>query len=151
MRASAVLAFVLVLLASSLVIGWFWATDRLAERDRMVDYLLADVDRMRGDLANLGEENSRLSEENQGLIEQVETLKATMAETKKEMDETMVPREIGSSADFPIERGMAREGESLATFAKREGTSVEVLKALNPWLDPSQPLKKYQTMWLPIN
>ncbi|MCF8480843.1 MAG: LysM peptidoglycan-binding domain-containing protein [Rhodospirillum sp.] len=150
MRAPAVLAFLIVVLASSLVIGWFWADQRLSEKDRMVDYLLSDVDQMRTDNTRLGEENAQLSREIESLSVQVDTLKADVATAKKEADATLVPQEIGSNADFPIERGMAKGGESVETFAKREGTSIEVLRALNPWLDPKQPLKKFQTLWLPI-
>ncbi|WP_413203668.1 LysM peptidoglycan-binding domain-containing protein [Rhodospirillum sp. A1_3_36] len=150
MRAPAVLAFSIVVLVSSLVIGSLWAYQRLAEKDRMVDYLLSDLDRMRTDKEQLSKENAQLSQDIETLSEQLDGLKTEVASAKKDAEDFLVPQEIGGTADFPIERGMAKGSESVATFAKREGTTIEVLKALNPWLDPNQPLKKFQTLWIPV-
>ncbi|ABC22532.1 hypothetical protein F11_08920 [Rhodospirillum rubrum F11] len=151
MRSSVfVLVFLVVILGAGLGGGALWARHTLAEKDRLVDYLLADVERLR-------QSSSRLAEENSQLARDLETLRADLASEKQAraaqqttIEESMVPREIGSKADFPVERGMARPGESVSDFAKREKTSVSVLKALNPWLDEAKPLQHYQTLWLPI-
>jgi LysM repeat protein len=45
---------------------------------------------------------------------------------------------------------MARKGDTLASFAKRESTTPAILRALNPWLkDDSTPLQDRQTLWIP--
>lgn len=66
------------------------------------------------------------------------------------LDGTYVATEIRGMADFPVLRGMSRRGDTVETFAKREGTTAEVILALNPWLRKrKKPLVDYQTVWIP--
>ncbi len=139
-----------------LVIGAVWGRSALSEQERLVDYLMADVERLQkevellsGESADLAAEMDDLRAEKAVADEALAATQKTLKDVRRNVTEEMVPREVNSTADFPIERGMAKNDESVADFAKREGTSVEVLKALNPWLDPKQPLKRFQALWLP--
>jgi len=58
-------------------------------------------------------------------------------------------REVRSSADFPIERAMAKDGDTVAGFAEREGSTEAVVRALNPWLEDTRFLSARQTLWVP--
>lgn len=146
-----------VVLTLAMMAGSWWAGNRIAEQKREIAYLTADIERLRVGLTLLEEESAALARDNAALhksLDAAQSRAATVAEEKaaleREVMETMVPREVSSSADFPVERGMARSGERLADFAARENTSVEVLKALNPWLDDAAPMKAFQTLWLPV-
>lgn len=69
---------------------------------------------------------------------------------RQRLDGTYVATEIRGMADFPVLRGMSRRGDTVETFAKREGTTAEVILALNPWLRKrKKPLVDYQTVWIP--
>lgn len=69
---------------------------------------------------------------------------------RQRLDGTYVATEIRGMADFPVLRGMSRRGDTVKTFAKREGTTPEVILALNPWLRKrKKPMVDYQTVWIP--
>jgi len=95
------------------------------------------------DIGGLRQENTRLADQMEDLLTEIGTL-------QDQLDDARAPREIGGPVDFPIQRGMARAGDTLHSFAAREGTTVEVLRALNPWLAPDQSgLKGRQALWIP--
>lgn len=158
------LALISGLLMVVVIVGALVTGTLITTQKREIATLGTDIDRLRVSLALLEEENATLAQANAALRAEVAAARdqasAQAAEVqatedqiqslRREMEETMVPRAVGSSADFPIERAMAQPGERLAAFAKREGTSVEVLKALNPWVDEDTPLKRFQILWLPI-
>jgi hypothetical protein len=58
-------------------------------------------------------------------------------------------REGRGTADFPIQRAMAEAGDTVAGFAGREGTTEEIVRALNPWLGEATELDGFQTLWVP--
>ena len=77
-------------------------------------------------------------------------LEVQNADLKRRLDSTFVASEVRGMADFPVLRGMSRRGDTVASFAKREGTTPEVVLALNPWLKKrKKPLVDYQTVWIP--
>jgi hypothetical protein len=85
------------------------------------------------------------------------TLKAQLAERDdkvkdltQQLDSTYTAVEVGGAVDFPILRGMARPGDTVSTFAAREGAAVDCVRALNPWLKDSQTaLQNRQALWIP--
>jgi len=99
-----------------------------AERDTVVEQLEAAL--------RIGE----------GLSARVDQLEAELAETKATRLEV---REVRGTADFPIQRAMARAGDTVATFAAREGTTEPVVRAINPWLGDAKDLDGWQTLWIP--
>ncbi|MGB0694024.1 MAG: LysM peptidoglycan-binding domain-containing protein [Rhodospirillaceae bacterium] len=130
----------------------FMVWETRVEQGKQIAFLLSDRDQIQA-------EQDRLRGEVEAGLNRIAELEAALESANQDredlqtdMDEFMVPREIGSPADFPIERAMAKPGETLADFATREGTTEEVLRALNPWLDGhSGGLKKFQTLWIPIS
>lgn len=75
---------------------------------------------------------------------------ALQADLEEARSTRMEVREIRSTADFPILRAMARQGESVADFADREETTEAIVRALNPWLDDeTEALESWQTLWVP--
>lgn len=75
---------------------------------------------------------------------------ALQADLEEARSTRMEVREIRSTADFPILRAMARQGESVTDFADREGTTEPIVRALNPWLDDdTEALESWQTLWVP--
>jgi LysM repeat protein len=91
-----------------------------------------------------------LKAENDALQSQVTAQQAQITELTQRLDSTYTAVEVGGVVDFPVLRGMARKGDTLASFAKRESTTPAILRALNPWLkDDSTPLQDRQTLWIP--
>lgn len=92
----------------------------------------------------------RLDEESQGLAKQIEQLQVELGNSRRQLDSTYAAVEVGGAVDFPVLRGMARPGDTLKSFAAREGVSVEVIRALNPWIKSDQmTLTDRQTIWIP--
>lgn len=88
-------------------------------------------------------ENARLAQQLEGLLQEVSGL-------KKQLDSSYAAVDVGGSVDFPVQRGMARAGDTVETFARREGTTVEVVRALNPRLSSAAAaLANRETVWLP--
>ncbi|CCG09741.1 LysM peptidoglycan-binding domain-containing protein [Pararhodospirillum photometricum] len=146
---TAVLVLAVALLAAGLGGGALWSYTALTQREIRLAELSLEVTRLRAALALLEEERQSLEDRLGPLELERDAAREALAQQRKIMEETMVPREIGGHADFPIHRGMAQAGDTLASFAAREETSVSVLKALNPWVDESKPFAAYQTLWLP--
>lgn len=147
--------FCLTVLAG-LVAGALWAHARLQAKDDVLRALVAKVEHAQVQEAIFEEERSILIDqvmaverERDAALAQGDALRDDIKAMERRMIETMVPREIMSSADFPVERAMGNGGERLSDFAARERTSVAVLKALNPRLDESAPLKPFQVLWIP--
>jgi LysM repeat protein len=91
-----------------------------------------------------------LGEENATLKAQIATQEQKIKELTQSLDNTYTAVEVGGVVDFPVLRGMARPGDTVSSFAKREGTTVDILRALNPWLKDSQTtLQNRQTLWIP--
>lgn len=91
-----------------------------------------------------------LQAETETLKAQAATQQAQIADLTQRLDSTYSAVEVGGVVDFPVLRGMARKGDTLTTFAKREQTTPAILRALNPWLkDDSTPLQDRQTLWIP--
>ena len=77
-------------------------------------------------------------------------LETQNADLKRRLDGTFAASEVRGMADFPVLRGMSRHGDTVESFAKREGTTPEVILALNPWLKKrKKPMVDYQTVWIP--
>lgn len=136
--------------------GAVWAHGRLQAKDEALRALVVEVERVRAAEAVFEEERTILLDqitaverERDAALKRGEALREDVAAIERRMIETMVPREVLSSADFPVERAMAKDGERLSAFAARERTSSAVLKALNPWLDETTPLKSFQVLWIP--
>lgn len=72
------------------------------------------------------------------------------ANLNNRLEATFAPTEVRGMADFPVLRGMARQGDTVDSFARREGTTPDIILALNPWLrDQRQAMADYQTVWIP--
>lgn len=66
------------------------------------------------------------------------------------LEATFAPTEVRGMADFPVLRGMARQGDTVESFARREGTTADIILTLNPWLrGRRQVMADYQTVWIP--
>lgn len=108
------------------------------------------IDALTGQQIAAQREAQRLDEENQSLATQMEQLQQELGSARQQLDKTYSAVEVGGAVDFPVLRGMARSGDTLKSFAAREGVSVEVIRALNPWLKSDQmALENRQTIWLP--
>ncbi len=103
-----------------------------------------------GDLARHLEQALSLSETIQARADAMEiALEQARAEAESARQTRLQVREVRGTADFPIERAMAKAGDTVIGFAAREGTTEDVLRALNPWLDGAGTLSAWQTLWVP--
>jgi|GEM_PF-2882882 len=103
-----------------------------------------------GDLARHLEDALSLSETIQARADSMEReLARSRAETAEARETQLEVREVRGTADFPIERAMAEAGDTVEGFAVREGTTEAVVRALNPWLDGTETLSAWQTLWIP--
>lgn len=121
----------------------------LESRDQVIRTMAARAEQMRRQTLDLAEEVDRLDDENATLAREVEGQLETIARLKADLDDSMAPEPVGSPADFPILRGMARQGDTVASFARREKTTPDVLLALNPWLIEADRLDHRQLIWIP--
>jgi len=90
----------------------------------------------------LEDQNSLLRTEKEAAAYQLESIAQELEINKK-------PIRIRSPVDFPIMRVMAKPGDTAEILAKREGSTIEVLRALNPWLENEEKLIVGQMFWLP--
>lgn len=133
-----------------------WMAQQVAARDARIAVLAPELERLRA-LERVFDDERTVLMDQLVLVEQERDRaradlaheRTRLADLEREVVETMVPREILSAADFPVERAMARGGETLEAFALRERTTVPVLTALNPWLKTGSTLSAYQTLWVP--
>jgi len=97
---------------------------------------------LQSNISVLESQNSLLRSENAAAAYQLEAITQELEINKK-------PRRIRSPVDFPIMRVMAKPGDTVETLAEREGSTIEVLRALNPWLENEGELVAGQMFWLP--
>lgn len=145
----AVLAPALALGAGIGVYGW----KVLQDREAAVADLRAERQDLSARLATVTAERDTLVAELEAALRigedlslRVDALQADLAEARSTRLEV---REVRGTADFPIERAMARGGDTVAAFAEREGTTEAVVRALNPWLGETATLDGFQTLWVP--
>ncbi|SDG42062.1 LysM peptidoglycan-binding domain-containing protein [Roseospirillum parvum] len=136
----------LLLLLGGLAAG---AGVMLEARDEVIRAMATRAEEMRQRTADLKAEVDRLADENARLAREVETHLATIASLNADLDDSFAPEPVGSPVDFPILRGMARQGDTVAAFARREKTTPDVLIALNPWLVETDHLEHRQLIWIP--
>lgn len=122
-------------------------------RNVRLEALGADLAKARTDIQALTDQRDTALEEldaalriNARLSARVDALGNDLAQARQTRLEV---REIRGTADFPIQRAMAREGDTVVGFARREGTTEAVVRALNPWLDGTETLESWQTLWVP--
>lgn len=132
-------AIVGIISAAMLGVGAFWG---VSNRQTVIDALTAQQVAVQRDA-------QRLDEENQSLAKQIEQLQLDLEKSTQQLDSTYVAVEVGGAVDFPILRGMAREGDTLKSFSTREGVAPDVLKALNPWVTDTVVFKNRQILWMP--
>lgn len=140
----------LVALIGGGVYGWTVLSDCHEARAAQADAL----ERARVRIASQTAEHETLVAELEAALRigerlsgQVDALEADLEEARATRLEV---REVRGTADFPILRAMAREGESVAGFAEREQTTEAIVRALNPWLeDDAEALESWQTLWVP--
>ncbi|MQX37986.1 LysM peptidoglycan-binding domain-containing protein [Roseospira navarrensis] len=125
----------------------------LQDRDAALADLRAERQSLREQVGTLVGERDTLVTEleaalriGERLSKRVDALEANLAEARETRLEV---REVRGTADFPIQRAMARAGDTVAGFAAREGATEDVVRALNPWLDGSTDLDAWQTLWVP--
>lgn len=103
--------------------------------------------------AELEQTRQRLAATEVSLSERSTQLAVTekeKADLTKKLDASYAAVSVGGRVDFPVLRGMAREGDTVATFAKREGTTPDVVLALNPWLKGHKgALADRASLWIP--
>ncbi|GEO81770.1 LysM peptidoglycan-binding domain-containing protein [Pararhodospirillum oryzae] len=146
---TALMALAITLLTATVVVGGAWTVRTVTQQRHQIATLSRDGERLRAALALAEEDGASLARRLEDAEQGRERALADLATLQRTVDETMVPREVGGSADLPVERAMSRQGETLAAFAARENTTVAVLKALNPWADETRVLQAYQLFWLP--
>jgi regulator of replication initiation timing len=83
-----------------------------------------------------------VKQENADLLSEVDSLNEQLAEL-------LQPKPVSGPARFPISRVLARQGDTVSKLAQREGTSSEVIQALNPWLQGTTDLIASQAIWIP--
>lgn len=146
-RPSRMLKTVWIALVTCLVLGStasaLFLRDALREQKAAQDAMIA---------RNI-EASARIMELEQQVAEleaRVHELADYNANLNQRLDATYAPTEVRGMADFPVLRGMARHGDTVESFARREGTNPDVILALNPWLrGRREPMIDYQTVWIP--
>lgn len=134
-------AVLLVLLAS--VVLSVAVLYLLQQRDQAIEGLAVRVLEARREAESLDAENQELTFRIEELLGEVRTLASRL-------EEGYAPVEVGGPVDFPIMRAMARPGDTVAVLAAREGTTPDVVRALNPWLPGVQAkLQDRQALWVP--
>ncbi|WP_155976152.1 hypothetical protein [Novispirillum itersonii] len=116
----------------------------LRDRNARITALEAELDQARQQIAAA---EVSLSER----ATQLAVTEKEKADLAKKLDNSYAAVPVGGRVDFPIMRGMAREGDTVATFAKREGTTPDVVIALNPWLKGQKggQLADRASLWIP--
>lgn len=117
----------------------------IEKRDHVIINLASSLQQSRTDIGRLESENAQLAMQMETLLQEIGTLNARL-------DDSYTPRDIGGMVDFPVQRGMARRGDTLESFARREGTTVATVRELNDWLpDDTSALKlaDRQMLWIP--
>jgi hypothetical protein len=149
-RLSAIVATLSVTAAIS-VGGFAWVA--INDRDATIAEARDDLSQARARMGALEVEQENLLLEleaalriGERLSDRVDTLERDLAEARGTRLEV---REIRGTADFPIQRAMADAGDTVAGFAAREGTTEAVVRALNPWLEGTETLETFQTLWVP--
>lgn len=88
--------------------------------------------------------------EAQACVDHVAGLQAEVDGLARRIEESYQPVEVGGRLDLPIHRAFARPGDTLSAIAGREGTTVAILRALNPWLGEGDvALQDRQSLWIP--
>ncbi|MBB4286804.1 hypothetical protein [Roseospira goensis] len=149
-RAAILIATLAVLtLAAGAAVAW----QALADRDAHIARLATERQALRDQVAALEARRATLVSEleaalriGERLSDRVDVLEADLAEARATQLEV---REVRGTADFPIQRAMAQAGDTVAGFADREGTTAAMVRALNPWLDGTETLDGFQTLWIP--
>lgn len=115
----------------------------LRDRNARITALEAELEQTRQQLAAT---EASLSERTTHLA----VTEKEKADLTKKLDASYMAVSVGGRVDFPVLRGMARGGDTVATFAKREGTTPDVVIALNPWLKAHKgPLADRASLWIP--
>jgi hypothetical protein len=77
------------------------------------------------------------------------SLRLVISDRDKEIAGLYKPIPIDGPAEFPISRVLARAEDTVASLARREKTTSEVVLALNPWLGEERSLFEGQAIWVP--
>jgi hypothetical protein len=137
--------------AAILVGGLAWVV--ISDREATIAQARDDLSQARARAESLQVERENLLLEleaalriGERLSKRVDTLERDLMEAR---DTRLEVREVRGTADFPIQRAMADAGDTVAGFAAREGTTEAVVRALNPWLEGTETLETFQTLWVP--
>lgn len=142
-RGSRLLLVTLMVCLAVLLGGGAKLMTDLKDRDARLSVLTEELERSRQQLAA---QEVALSERTTALAV-TEQEKAALTQ---KLDSTYAAVDVGGRVDFPVLRGMARGGDTVAVFAKREGTTPDVVMALNPWLKTHKgPLADRASLWIP--
>jgi len=82
-------------------------------------------------------------------IEKNAELTNIIREKEIELNGLYRPQQIDGPAQFPINRVLAREKDTVLSLASREKTTPDVIYALNPWLEDGKALMAGQAIWIP--
>jgi len=128
-----------------------WTT--LQTRDAALADFRAERQALREHIGTLTVERDAVVQELEAALRIGERLSAQVDQLEAELAEASATRlevrEVRGTADFPIQRAMARAGDTVATFAAREGATESVVRAINPWLGDANDLDGWQTLWIP--
>lgn len=109
-----------------------------------------------GHIRSLEQRVSELTDANQELERRaaaseasLDATRSDMADVETELTELQKPQPVSGPANFPISRVLAQRGDTVAALARRQGTSPDVIYALNPWLDGATDLIVGQAIWIP--
>ena len=82
-------------------------------------------------------------------VEKNASLSSIVREQEIELNGLYRPKQIDGPAQFPINRVLAREKDTVLSLASREKTTPDVIYALNPWLEGGALLRVGQAIWIP--
>ncbi len=129
---TAILLFTAIGIAFGLV--WF-VSNHVRELEVTISRLQADGMTLESTLQSVKQENT-------DLLSEVDSLNEQLAEL-------LQPKQVSGPARFPISRVLARQGDTVSKLAQREGTTSDVIQALNPWLKGETDLIASQAIWIP--
>lgn len=93
--------------------------------------------------------HSSLLVKNQATEQRNEELQLQVLALEEEVRALQQPVAVNGPASFPVSRVLARRDDTVEKLARRESTTVEVVRALNSWLGEGAALLSGQAIWIP--
>lgn len=115
----------------------------------LVVLVVGHIRALEQDLSVMSERSRVLEREVEAKDAALNVARSDMAHVEAELLELQKPQAVNGPANFPISRVLAQRGDTVAMLARRQGTSPDVIYALNPWLEGASDLIVGQAIWIP--